>query len=94
MPTRITPIEGIIPGIGIAVDVHAGDVRVPGVWRQEAAQQRVVVAGVEVLEARLGIKPLVDVALALQRYRAVGGQRRAEGAVVGPRDAGDLPRGS
>ena len=73
MPIRIAPIDGIISGIGVAVDVDAGEDGVEGVGGEKAAELGVVVAGVEILQAGLGIEPLVDIGLAVQHGGAVGG---------------------
>ena len=78
----IADVHRIIPGIGIAVEVDAGEDGVPGVGGEEAAEVGVVVAGVEVLQAGFGVEALVDVGLAVEDGGAVGGERVAEGAVV------------
>ena len=85
MPIRIAPIDGIISGIGVAVDVDAGEDGVPGGGREGEpanAELGVVIAGVEILQARLGIEAFVDIGLAVQHRGAVGGQRLAKGAIV------------
>jgi hypothetical protein len=64
MTTGIAPIDGIIAGIGIAVDVDALEDRVPAVGREEPAEDRVVISGMEILEAGLGIEALADIGLA------------------------------
>ena len=51
MPIPVALVDGIVEGICVAVDVDAGEDRVPGVGGEEAAQQRIVVAGMEILEA-------------------------------------------
>ncbi len=71
MPQWVHPIDGIIPRIGIPVDIHARDGRVPGVGGEEAAEVGVVVAGVEILQARFGIEAFVDVAPAIGHREAV-----------------------
>ena len=78
MAGGVQPIDRIIPGIGVAVDVDAWQHRIVAVGGQEPSQHRVVVAGVEILQAGLGVVLLVDPALAGKR-QADG---LAEGAVV------------
>ncbi len=75
-------MDGVIQRIGVSVDVDAGEGRVPGVRRQEAAEQRVVVAGVEVLQACLGVIDLADIGFTVADRRVGGGHRAAIGVVV------------
>ena len=49
---------------------------------EEAAEVGIVVAGMEVLQAGLGVEALVDVGLAVEDGGAVRGERVTEGAVV------------
>jgi len=88
MSAWITSIHRIIGGIGIAVEVDAGEDRVPGVGGEEAAEVGVVVAGVEVLQAGLGVEALVDVGFAVEDGGAVGGARVSEGAGRGAERSG------
>ncbi len=57
VPIRIAGIDGIISGIGIAVEVDAGEFGVPCVGRGEPSEQRVVVAGMQVDEPGFGVVP-------------------------------------
>jgi hypothetical protein len=75
VPIGIAGVDGIIAGIGIAVDVHAGEDGVPCVWRDEAAEGGIEIAGVEVGEAGFGIIPLVQEALAAVNRGARSCQR-------------------
>jgi hypothetical protein len=61
----IAAVHRVIPRIGITVGVDAREFRVPCARGQEAGQQGVEVAGVEVLQARLGVVALVDVAIGM-----------------------------
>jgi hypothetical protein len=105
MPVRIAHVDRVICGVGVAVEVDAGEDGVPGVGGEEAAGEGVVISRVEVLQAvrrandsldrllvRLtSVEALVDVGLSVEHGGAVGGERVSEGAVVMAR--GGLPSG-
>jgi len=82
MPIPVAPVDGIVAGIGVAVDIDAGEDGVEAVGGEKAAEERVVVAGVEILEAGFGVEALVDIGAAGENGGAVGGQGLAERAVV------------
>ena len=82
MPQRITEVDGIVQRIGVAVDVDPCEGGVPGVGGEEAAEQRVVVAGVEVLQSGLGVVGFSDIGLAVADGRVGGGHRAAIGVIV------------
>jgi hypothetical protein len=64
VPIPIGLVYRIVLGVGVAFGADAGERRIPVVGRDEAAEQRVEVAGVQVDEAGLGIVALADEALA------------------------------
>jgi hypothetical protein len=45
MPIGIAEIDGIVVGIGVAVDVDAGEDGIPAVGRDEAAEGGIEIAG-------------------------------------------------
>ena len=51
MPIPVAAIDRIVGGIGVAVDVDACEDRVPGVGGEEASEDGIVIAGMEILEA-------------------------------------------
>jgi hypothetical protein len=51
MPVRIAHVDRVICGVGVAVEVDAGEDGVPGVGGEEAAGEGVVISRVEVLQA-------------------------------------------
>jgi len=63
MPIRITKINRITVGVGVTVGADAGHGGVPPVALGEQAQDRIVVAGVEVLQSGFGVIALADIAL-------------------------------
>ena len=65
MPIGVTFIDGVVIRIRIPVRADAGLVGVPPIGGDEAADGGVVVAGMEVEEAGLGIMGLADIALLL-----------------------------
>src|SRR5207248_1152403 len=75
MALSIVAVDGIIEGVGVAIDVDAREDRVPGVGREEMTERRVVVARVQVLQAGLGVVALVNVGF--------GDRRRAYWFAVG-----------
>ena len=82
MPQRITEVDRIIQRIGVAVDVDAGEGAVECVGGEEAAEQRVVIAGVQILQSGLGVVGLADIGLAVADGRIGGGHRPAIGVIV------------
>lgn len=82
MPIRVRSIDGIIPGIGVAVDVDAGEDGVPAVGGEEAGEIGVVIAGVEILQASFRVEALADIGLAAQHRGAIGGEWLAVRPIV------------
>jgi hypothetical protein len=60
MPIVIRLVDRVVLGIGMAIGANAGQRGVPVVGRDEAAVERVHVAGVRMDEAGLGIVALAD----------------------------------
>ena len=66
MPVRIRPIDRVVPRVRIPIRSDAFLVGVPPVGGDEAGDGGVVIAGVEVEEAGLGVGAFADEALAFR----------------------------
>ena len=62
MPVRIAPVHRVVLRIGVPVRPHALLDGIPIIRRDEAAEDRVHVAGVQVDQAGLGVVALADIA--------------------------------
>ena len=87
MPIGIAAVDGVVERICIAVEVDALLGGVVGVGGEEAATEWIVISGVQILQPRLGVVALVDIALGLGLADGgeggpVAAQRCAIGAVV------------
>lgn len=87
MPPRIHPIHRIPSGIGIAVGPHAGLRHLPPVGLEEHQKVGVIGAGVEVLQAGLGIIALADPAFGDRAVHIAGQREGRVGRAIGPVDA-------
>ena len=60
VPVRVALVDGVVVRISVAVDADSRFGRVPIVGREEAAEDRVVVAGVQIDQPRLIVVALAD----------------------------------
>ena len=82
VPSRIAEVHRIVEAVAVAVRPDACLCHLPPVWLCEEAEFGVVVAGVEVLQACVGVEALADPSLVLGSGGGVEdrGRRLAEGA--------------
>lgn len=78
MPVRIALVDRVVGGIGIAVGADARVAHIPPVGREEAAEGRIVIAGVEVGQAGFRVGALADTPQPVP-----SGTRRSGGATRG-----------